>query len=466
MKKLAGIAALAATLAAMPTARAQAPAPAPAPPPAPPPAPASPPKLFDLDRGLRLDFDDDGARFVRFMVWTQLWARYDQYNPDSQIGAATPKDGLDVGMRSARFLIYGKPHKDLLFLLHVGINNQSTVGGGFGTGDTPKKPQLFVHEAWGEYRFADYLYAGAGLIYWNGISRLASASTNAYLTLDAPISNWPNLDKSDQTGRMLGVYVKGKIEKFAYRVAVNAPFVTGNEGLKENKADYAGTSTKAVQGYFKYDFLEAENETLPYYAGTYLGKKRVWNVGAGFYFQPDAMAHLAQGKPVNDKQLHLGVDSFVDLPFGREGRAGALTAYAGFVHYDFGPNFLRSIGIMNPSTAVAMGAPGSANGPGNAVPTIGTGNTYVGQLGYLLPDVFGRAGQLQPYANLRVSTFQALDGPVVVPEAGVNWLLAGHHAKFTVDYKSRPVFAAATAGALPTEQTRKSELTLQAQAFY
>lgn len=447
MKKLAAIAAAAASISAAAPARAD-----------------IDEALIYVDKGMRINLTQDGSRFVRFMTWHQFWLRYDQYNPGTQIGDQVKEDGLDVGIRRSRFLAYGQVTKDLLFLFHFGINNQSVVGGGFGTGDTPKKPQLFVHDAWGEYRiYKEYLFAGIGLHYWNGVSRLSSASTITFLGVDSPVFVWPNIDKSDQFARQFGVYVKGKIEKLDYRLAVNAPFAQSGTPA-EQKADYAGTATKAVAGYLKYDFLDVEPNQLPFFAGSWLGKKRVWNVGAGFYVQPDAMAYLDKGKKVLADQVLFAVDTFVDMPLGKNG--SAITAYAGFYHYEFGKNYLRNVGILNPSVAVSMDVPASANGPGNAVPLIGTGSTYYGQIGYLLPDWFGKAGKLQPYAELRVASFRALEGPVIEPRGGLNWLILNHNAKLTLDYKSRPVFAAAAPGARPTEQTRKSEVTLQAQVFF
>ncbi|MFT3776375.1 MAG: hypothetical protein QM820_64350 [Minicystis sp.] len=447
MKKLAGIATLVLATAAAAPARAD-----------------TDETLIYLDKGMRINLTEDGSKFVRFMTWHQFWARYDQYNPGTMIGESVKNDGLDVGIRRSRFLAYGQVTKDLLFLFHFGINNQSVVGGGFGTGDTPKKPQLFIHDVWGEYRiYKDYAFVGVGLHYWNGPSRLSGASTITFLGLDSPIFSWPNIDKTDQFGRQFGVYLKGKIEKLDYRIAVNAPFTQAGTPA-EQKADYAGAGTKAVTGYFKYDFLDVEPNQLPYFAGSWLGKKRVWNLGAGFYFHPDSMAYLDKGEKKLAHQILFAVDTFVDMPLGQN--AGALTAYAGFYHYDMGPNFLRNVGILNPSTAVSMDVPGSANGPGNAVPLIGTGNTYFGQVGYLLPSFMGKAGRLQPYAELRVSTFRPLSGPVIVPQAGLNWLILNHNAKLTIDYASRPVFAAPAEGKLPEEKTRKSEVTVQAQVFY
>ncbi len=415
----------------------------------------------ELDKGMKVDLGDPN-RFLRIIVWDQLWLRYVEQNPGSVVRGRVRTDGLDIGVRSSRFLLHGQLTKDLLFVFHAGINSQSSVGGGFGLGTDAKKPQLFVHDAFGEYRVAgDWLAVGGGLHYWNGVSRLASTSTFSLVTLDAPMYNWTTLEKTDQLARQLGVYAKGHVGDLEYRVAVNKPFATeGTPG--PNKSDYyARSDTWALQGYFKLDFLDKEANTLPYYAGTYLGKKRVWNVGAGFYYHPDSMVYLDSGRKLADTVV-AGLDTFVELPLGH---GSAFTGYANGQFTSLGPNYLRSIGVMNPSSGVSKTAPHAINGAGNAVPTIGTGMTYYGQAGYLLPDVLGRAGQLQPYVAVRWSQLEALGGPVVVPEAGVNWMIAGQHAKVTLHYRSRPVFEAQTYGK-PVEKDRKSEVTLQLQLMY
>ncbi|UQA57677.1 hypothetical protein [Polyangium aurulentum] len=418
----------------------------------------------DLDKGVKIDLSKDGSRFLRILTWHQFWMRFNEHNPDSVVHGGTPDESLDIGIRRSRMLFHGQLLRDLSMVMHIGINNQSTVGGGFGAGDTPKKPQIFIHDAWGEYRVAgDWLSVGVGLHYWNGVSRLASASTINSMTMDSPIHNWPTIDKSDQFARQLGVYLKGKLwQRLEYRAALNHPFATTGEP-REGIADYnTASNLPAVQGYFKFDFLEPESNQLPYYVGTYLGKKKVLNLGAGFYWHPDSMTYLEGGRKRDADTALFGIDTFLDLPVGWRGTA--VTAYAGLVYHDFGPNYVRNIGLLNPSTGIEPGQPGSFNGPGNAVPVVGTGLAFYAHVGFLFPDM-GRAGRLQPYAALRHSRFEGLEDAVVVPEGGLNWFIAGHHAKLTLHYRSRPVFMPEPTGK-PTEQSRKSELTMQAQVFF
>ncbi|HVK64587.1 MAG TPA: hypothetical protein VM694_08935 [Polyangium sp.] len=417
-----------------------------------------------IDKGVKIDLSKDGKQYFRILTWHQIWMRYNEHNPGSLVRGAPQDASVDIGIRRSRLLLHGQLSKNLTILAHFGINNQSTVGGGFGAGDTPKKPQLFLHDLWGEYRIAgDALAVGVGLHYWNGVSRLASASTINTMTIDSPIHNWPTIDKSDQFARQLGVYVKGILwNRLEYRAAVNHPFAVAGEP-KEGTADYdPNANMPAVQGYFKYDFLEPESNALPYYVGTYLGKKKVLNLGAGFYWHPDSMAYLDGGDKRKADTRMFGVDTFLDLPTGWKGTA--VTAYAGLVLSDFGPNYVRNIGILTPSTALAEGAPGSFNGPGNAVPTVGTGMQIYGHAGFLFPDM-GRAGQLQPYVAVRRGHFEGLDDAVLVPDVGLNWFVVGHHGKLTLNYRSRPVFSARPEGK-PIETDRKNEVTMQAQVFF
>jgi hypothetical protein len=420
---------------------------------------------WDPSEGAKVKLSADGKASVRFLTWHQVWLRHTELNPGSVVREQVRDDVTDIGLRRSRFMIYAKATADLTIVLHIGINNQSTVGGGFGAGtDGPKKPQIFVHDAWGEQRvFGDLLFVGAGLHYWNGISRMSNASTITFLAIDSPILHWPTIDKTDQFARMIGVYAKGEVGKAHYRVAVNEPFVTDSKP-GERKADFApDVRTFAVQGYANVDLLDKESHALPFFNGTYLGKKRVFNVGAGFFLHPDGAVWLEGGERKHGNVFLRGVDVFLDLPFAK--KTQAITAYASLLRYDLGPNYLRNVGIMNPSTGLAKDAPSSMIGAGNAAPIIGTGAIAYAQAGWLLPWDLGRAGRLQPYAAMTVARFDALDDRVVIPEAGLNWFLEGHHAKLTLHGRSRPVFAAQPSGR-PAESGRKAEIILQGQVFF
>ncbi|MCU0375566.1 MAG: hypothetical protein MUF24_09670, partial [Chitinophagaceae bacterium] len=166
--------------------------------------------------GLKLNLDSTGKKYVRFILWNQIWMRSISHNPGTQINGENVKNSFDVGARRLRFLAYAQITPRYLILTHFGINNQSfSTGGGSGTSGTGgygagKKPQIFFHDAWNEYAVVPAihpktgkankynLYIGAGLHYWWGISRMTSASTLNFLAIDAPVVNWPLVEFSDQ----------------------------------------------------------------------------------------------------------------------------------------------------------------------------------------------------------------------------------------------------------------------------
>lgn len=399
-------------------------------------------------KGAVIKLNDDGSSAIRIITWHQIWARVMDTNPGTVIQNKQMPWHADVALRRSRLLLLGNLGKDLRYLMHVGINNQ--------TFSNLRKPQLYVHDAWVEYDvFGKWLSVGGGLHYWHGISRMTNASTLNFLAMDSPILQWATIERTDQFARNLGVYAKGKAWGFDYRVAVNKPFTTSRE-VGAN-ADYNPESnTFSAVGYFKYDFLDVESNTLPFAVGTYLGKKRVFNVGAGFHYHPDAMAYLDDaGDTQITHALMVGVDSFLDYPmFGY----GALTAYVNYLYYDMGPGHLRNVGIMNP------GSGGSTlNGGGNAYPIIGTGHHVYGQMGYLLPSDFLMGLSIQPYVAATASFFDRYDEPSVVVDAGVNWYLVGHHSKLTLHYRNRPIFNTLNDNAVNV--SRGNEVILQ-MAFF
>jgi len=413
--------------------------------------------------GMKVPLNEDGTKYIRFITWHQVWIRYNENNAGSLRNNERVDETVDFGLRRSRFLTYAQLSDRFLILMHFGINNQSAVSGGLLSGDG-KKPQLFIHDAWVEYKVLDQkLYLGAGLHYWNGISRLSSASTLNFLAYDAPIFNWPTIDAIDQFARMLGVYAKGKLGKLDYRVAVNDPFLTNTAEALGPEANYNPRNNKKVyQGYFNYQFLEQESNLLPYYVGTYLGSKRVFNLGAGFMHNPEGMwrmtgTALAPDTVQEDITL-LGADAFLDLPLNKESGT-AFTAYAVYYNYDFGRRNVRNIGILNPAT-------GGGSLRGNAFPLVGTGEIGYAELGYLLPrNVLGEKARLQLYAAYSYGSLEGVRDssgekvPVKVLDVGANLLLEGHHAKLTLNYRHRPDFTN------PDDLTYRPEVTLQAMIY-
>ena len=408
-----------------------------------------PPLVFKLT--------EDGKSYLRFLLWSQVWVRAMELNPGTVLKGSDADVIGDVALRRTRMLFFGQLTPDVLIQVHLGVNNQTFEG--------DRKPQIFVHSAWGQFDVIDrYLSVGAGLHYWRGISRMTNASTTRFLALDGPILNWPTIEASDQFGHQLGIFAKGKFGALDYRVAVNRPF-TRDATLRPGVTDFDVSSTDiAWAGYLQWMFADQESDLLPYAAGTYLGSKRVLNVGLGAHYQADAMARCqvdgegmcGSGKESFDMLL-LGADVFADMPVGD----GAVTAYSAYYYYDFGPDFVRQIGIMTLGAAPEGPSP-TVNGAGNRYPSIGTGHHVYLQGGYLLPMHLGTT-RLQPYATLQFSVMDAFADPMIVPEVGVNWLISGHNVKITAHYRNRPLFVVREGEDKPVADGRASEFITQLQ---
>jgi hypothetical protein len=100
-------------------------------------------------------------------------------------------------------------------------------------------------------------------------------------------------------------------------------------------------------------------------------------------------------------------------------------------------------------------------GAGNAQPTIGTGNIWYTQAGFLLPSSKDAPKvRVQPFAAYTYKNFERLDAPSSQFDFGTNLLLDGHHAKVTAQYSTRPVYTA-----IGQKDGSKGEFTLQLQIY-
>ncbi|SHK49010.1 hypothetical protein [Hymenobacter psychrotolerans] len=478
------------------------PAPAPAAPAAPVVAatPALPTESVPYGPGMKVNISPDGSKYIRFITWHQVWARYTENNTGTLRAPGKPQsDQLDFALRRSRLIILSQLNPRFLVYTHIGVNNQTAVSGGVAPATDGKKPQLFVHEAVVEYKVNKYLNLGAGMHYQNGLSRMTRSSTINYLTLDAPLTNWPVIEAIDQFVRGIGVYGKGRVGKFDYVLSVNESFLTNQSGAfstplglgtttgtgtarvntGSNTAQYNPQGTNHVyQGYFSYGFLESEANLLPFNVGTYLGSKRVLNIGAGFFYNKDGMYSRSSSSVLDataiDAATAAGLNSlntvattkhdialfsadvFFDTPINKESGT-AFTLYGVYYNYNMGPNHTRFIGAANPGY-------GTDARRGNAVPHSGTGNVGYVQAGFLLPkNLLGPKLRVQPYASHLLAGYEGLrtsngeQKNVNIFDAGANFYIDGHNAKFTLNYRARPDFTDIN------NVDYKPEITLQTQ---
>lgn len=368
--------------------------------------------------GLKVNLNEDGSKYFRLIAWTQFWLDMKNQNVNGEDRfTATPM------LRRSRLLFYAQLSDRFLILTHFGLNNL-TPAGMDPTGQS-SQAQLFLHDAWVEYKVFDQLYLGGGLHYWNGISRLNNQSTLNFLPLDNPRHAWATIGTTDQFARHMGLYAKGKIGKLDYRVAWNAAMVNsldGNANLapRMDTASYIGRKTFGYEangifaGYFNYQFFDQESDKLPYFVGTYLGAKKIFNIGAGFYAHPKGSVVLDEnGANQAENVLIWAVDAFTELPFGSKN--AAFTGYLSYQSNNYGSNYQ----LLGTSQDVF------------------TGNVIYFQGGVLLP----HTGEVawQPYVTVTQKSITRLDGSATDFGIGINSLITGHHAKLSLEYHSTGV---------------------------
>lgn len=387
---------------------------------------------------LRINFDDSGNQYVRFFFRTTSWARITELNPGSIINSEQRDYFPDFSMRRLRFGFYSQITPKLSFNMMFGGNNLNHLTG--------KTFVIRMLDAYAEYEFNKAFAIGGGKTGWQGGSRWEIRSSKSLMGLDAPLYSLTTVERVDDAGRLFGFFVKGQYAKFDYRFVLNQT-LTPAKTTPSQYADFAYNAPRPkYSGYVKYQFLDEESNKIAYTTGTYLGKKKVLALGAGFLFQPSAMwtnpgygnISALQDTLYHDL-IHFSADIFFDSPIG-ESNGFALTAYLGVHKFDFGPNYIRNLGANGMATEVAAGSD-NFNGAGNAFPIMGTGKMLFFQTGLLLPKaLLNNHGLLQPNFSVQVADWDRLNELMIVYDFDLNWYLKGHDNKFSFGYQLRPVF--------------------------
>ncbi|MBT8316086.1 MAG: hypothetical protein HKP59_00510 [Lutibacter sp.] len=372
----------------------------------------------DYNGGFKVKFNEDGSKYLRIISWGQFQAIYNDNVPDNT-------NNVSFNVRRARVLTLSQITNKFLLVTHFGLNslNSSTlhpVGKGDGA-------QLFMHDVWGEWSLSDSHAIGAGLHYWNGISRLNNQSTLNLLTLDNNRQSWATIGISDQFARHVGIYFKGKFgKKFKYQLAINDAITNGLDmRTPENggSAVYGGKRILgskdagfAYAGYFEFNFLDGESNFLPYRVGTYLGTKKVFNVGAGFFAHPSGSVISTQTSELKGENVSImAIDAFYDAPINDDG--SAITAYATYQSNDYGKDYLYS--------------------------AYGTGSMFYTHVGYVIKGDVTKS-RFQPYLSFASNSYDAIADNRNVFGAGANLYLSGHNSKLTLEYKNEKFGATST----------------------
>jgi len=421
-------------------------------------------------KDLKYSLNDDGSHWMQFTLMNQTWLRYNQSNRGTTVEGEAANQTFDIGLRRTRFQMFGQVSDKVFVYFQVGQNNfnsQYNIGAN-------RKNAMFVHDALCEYAVLpkNKLKLGGGLTIANGLSRFSQPSVGTIMTMDVPVFAQTTVDQTDQFSRKLSVFARGQISKLDYRFVLSDPFPVTSNGaaapaLSKNASFATKGQHKQYQAYLIWQFKDHESNNTPYMTGTYLGNKNVFNIAAGMIYQPKALWHSPDSVPVYDNMMLWCIESFLDKPLNKE-KHTALSAYVGYFNTNYGTNYLRYNGIMNPANGMGALTNGTAlatNAYGNAFPMFGAGQQVYAQAGYLFPISQSNLskGQLMPYVSSTVQQFQRLNNKTTaIYEAGINWFINGHKSKMTLNYQNRPTFVQDGSGQ-PTSDQRRSCLVLQYQ---
>jgi hypothetical protein len=207
--------------------------------------------------------------------------------------------------------------------------------------------------------------------------------------------------------RDFGVVLWGNLADalFQYRVAA----MKGNDDINDPKNNLRYTARVHVS------LLDPEYSLV--YSGTYLGKKKVLTIGAGYQTESDAVYGNVAGKDMAKDYKAYTYDWFFEYPT----RRGTYTASGAYLKADFDDAYKggdpdpRSIGLY------------------------GEKNGWYAKAGYLLPSKIG-AGDLQVFGRYEKWQFADLGGimdqEVKWAAYGVNYYLRGQDLRLTLEHSS------------------------------
>jgi hypothetical protein len=190
-----------------------------------------------------------------------------------------------------------------------------------------------------------------------------------------------------------------------------------------------GSNSLRFAGRLQYNFLEPEAPGYTY-TGTYLGRRRVFALGAGLDGQSQYKAFAG--------------DLFLDYPLG----GGGLTVQGDYIHYDGSTSGIFSI----------VGTPAY----------IGKQNTYEVEAGYYIPDY-----KLTPWVKWEARDFASSNQGVLFPanldesrfQVGATWYVVGHNLNLKLAYQRINSDRLIVAGVTPPAYNANS-FTMQLQGFY
>ena len=216
---------------------------------------------------LRLKLNEDGSHYLKATFSNQIWFKFNDSNPGTQVLGEPANQTFDIGLRRTRVQFYGQLTDHVSFYFQFGQNNFNFLTQNAGN----RKVEVFFHDALAEYKISktnNRLVLGGGLTIANGLSRFSQPSISTIMSMDVPVFAQATVDQTDEFSRKLSVYARGQLGKFDYRLVMSDPFpiTTNGQSLPpiSSNATFAQIGHhKQYQGFFMWNFFDKESHVTP-----------------------------------------------------------------------------------------------------------------------------------------------------------------------------------------------------------
>ena len=398
-----------------------------------------------IKKGIRIKLTENGSSFSMFSAGIQLGYRNMQTNPGTKLAATDEEisNHQDIASRRTRLISFTNIENRLFMFINIGSTNAAYY-------ENQPQSNIFVHDFWGKFRIAKNTFIGGGLHMWSGLSRYTMVGGLTQMSLDFPVTQFPNVNTNNQLNRQYGAFLQGRLGNFDYVFSVNQMMMPKDSKFIQNDEEIIGSGKIGVannryvdgftyKGYVSYSFFEKERLTVPFKMMTYLGKKgKILNIGAGFNYGADAagaVANIGDTHVTKYDQLIWSADIFFETPLANK---SALTVYGVYYNANYGPNYLKKVAVMG---GFASGG-SSLNGPGIAEFNFGTGDMTYFSIAYLLPKTLWLGGnEIMPYYSNQYRNFDGLNEASLQHDFGLNYFVSGNKIKLTAQYSTRPIYS-------------------------
>lgn len=358
--------------------------------------------LFFANSGYAVTVQEakDASTTVKFLLQVQAQAMQDAtYNEKGWAG--------DFFVRRARLILFG----DVTPFVNYFVETDSPdygKGGSF-------SQRVFIQDAYITlHLYKDDLKLDFGMLLLP-FSHNGREAASTLLPVDYDLSSVFLRYPADASfvGRGLGAELSGFLINghLNYIFALTNGVETTVSKITTTTAVLNPSNTKRFTGRLQYNIFDRDDVLGFFYAGTYLGAKRILSIGASYDEQPDAVSD----DPNNIEFTKVGnysaydIDVFLDYPIAYPSLdSGVLTVQAAYLKYNFDNLNLND------------------------------GTAYYAEAGYLLPWMLGW-GRLEPV--IKIDNFESSQTPsngtylnFTRYHFGINYWLKEHAANIKLEY--------------------------------